>query len=499
MGKTRNKGNVVRPHIGARKPLSKPPRASVSPSKNLLGYPTTRDAEHWDQIGAQAAARAQEPGLFLEQHAAPLFYARTKPGNGKHVVFDDERAFWTESGTLPFATVQLNKFRISDWFPRAPGVFWSHRGIRARGFSWRHHEVVDDPVLGRIVNPASKMSLIEEGGMGTIRLRPRRIDNTDCWLATGVTGAQCAGGIPLAIPDALISGSNMAWGDFAILTGQVRYLQDAELEDVARAVHHSRPLLIFVDKIKGVSKKHSDQSPIVLSPVVLFDDGKSSRKKAKRQPSWSFDPRYTFVQFAAGGDRDVDEAASWLEQYATKHNGRIITNFDEQRPTLSDAPLSYQRLVEKRFDRTIIENLHFEGAKLADRIDHVNQEHVMSISVKLGDGTVIHGDLVVANSIRDSFNRVKDSKTNAKLKKLLEQLASEVGAVVPKLDAEKAQSAANDLETLTKEITSAKPRTKWWQLSVEGLKDAATAVKDIGQPILKTIGLLTSLLAAASK
>ena len=498
MGKKQKKENIVLAHTGPRHQAISPPTTGTRPSDKMGGYPIARDREQWDQIGGQVSDRVRHPELFLNQYVAPLFYSNTKPATGKHLVFTDERAFWTESGTLPFATVCLQQFRISDWFPRAPGVYWSHHGINAREFSWEYHQVVDDPALGRIVNTSSKMSLVEEGGMGTVRLRPRRIDGTDCWLATGVSHSQCAGGIPLAIPDALISSSGLAWGDYAILSGQVRYLQDAGLDDAAAAVHHTRPLLVFVTEIKGVSRKTKQKGPIILSPVVLFDDGNLSKKKPKDK-YWFPAARYTFVQCPAGGDNVVDEAAAWLERYATKHNGRVITNFDEQRPTLANSPLSYQRLVAKNFDRTIIENLHFSGAKLADRIDHISQEYDMSISVKLGDGSVVHGDLVVANSIRDSFNRVKDSKTNAELKKLLEQLASQVGAVVPHLNGEQAQNVANDLETLTKEASSTKPREKWWKLSIQGLKDAATAVKEIGAPILKTATLIAPLLAEASK
>jgi hypothetical protein len=176
--------------------------------------------------------------------------------------------------------------------------------------------------------------------------------------------------------------------------------------------------------------------------------------------------------------------------------GRVITNFDERRPLLSDAPLSYQRLVEKTYERTIIENLYFNGTKLADRIDHVGG--IMSVSVSLGDGTIIHGDFIVANSIKDSFNRVKESSTSGKLKDTLQKLSSEVGALIDKLDSDSAQKAADALEVVTKEAIRSKPRREWWEMGLKGLSEAAAAVRDIGKPVIETVAALTPLLTEAS-
>ena len=70
--------------------------------------------------------------------------------------------------------------------------------------------------------------------------------------------------------------------------------------------------------------------PIIISPVALFrhlDEKKHRFEQAQ----------YTFVQCAAGRDSELDAAGEWIEKYAQKHSGRVITNFDEQRPVLADA------------------------------------------------------------------------------------------------------------------------------------------------------------------
>ena len=437
----------------------------------------------WNDRKMRGAIRADQPDRFIAQHTAPLFFHRTSPAVGSEATFTTEEEFWSRCDQLPLGSVCLKSFRLSEWFPRTPGVYWSKRGVSIREQT-ELERMQEDPKLGPFFNPRCKGALIEGGGIGTVRLRPRRIDGTDCWLATAVAGMQCAGGVPLAIPDAIVRDERIRWGERVDLKGQVRFLQDAGLDEIAAHVHHAMPLIVFVNQVQGLTIRHGSDEPIVLSPVVLFS-GSSGEY---------YDFNYTFVQCAAGSDHELDMASEWVQLYAEKHGGRIVTNFDEQRPMLADAPLSFQRLVKKNYERTIIEHLHFNGNKLADRIDQVVQEEVMSVNVTLGNGTVVHGDIVVANSIRDSFNRVNESMRNDELKEALQRLASQVGELIPHLDSEGAKRAADDLDTLTKEVSREQPRRQWWELSLNGLKEAATAVKEIGQPVLESVTfLLTNL------
>src|SRR5205085_632594 len=136
----------------------------------------------------------------------------------------------------------------------------------------------------------------------------------------------------------------------AIIEGQVRSLQDLGVADAAARVHHARPLILVVEKIRGV-KTVKKLSPILISPVALFVN------KDLDLNSYSQYAQYTFVQSAAGDDALLDEAGAWIARYAEKHSGRVITNFDEQRPMLAGAPLSYQNLVSKAYDKAIVKHL----------------------------------------------------------------------------------------------------------------------------------------------
>ena len=266
-------------------------------------------------------------------------------------------------------------------------MYWSQRGTVTRETTYSGPTTLD-PKLGRIYSPQSKMSLIEEGGIGTIRLRPRRMEGTDCWFATAVTGPQCAGGIPLMLSDAFIREGAIEWGDTVNITGTVRFLQDAGLDDVAASVHHASPLIIFVEAIEGYSARKRSKDRTTITPVALFEMPLSDLDHRYQTHS---NYGYTFIQSRSNA-QDLDEAAGWIELYAQKHGGKVVTNFDERSPILADAPLSYQRLVNKTYDRTTITNFHLE--KLADHINSVTTEYSNFGQVgAMGDGARSHGNI----------------------------------------------------------------------------------------------------------
>ncbi len=189
----------------------------------------------------------------------------------------------------------------------------------------------------------------------------------------------------------------MNWGDRVNIQGRVRFLQDAGLDDTAARVHHARPLIVFVDELKGVSTRIS-REPIIISPVALFES-------LDRHSNDVYDrAHYTFVQCSAGSDSELDAAVDWIEKYATKYAGRVITNFDEQRPVLADAPLSYQRLVAKTYDRTVIER--FGGTIHVDRIDQFVHESV--ITQQFGDIHVGHKIKVGGSAIINIDSIIRD-------------------------------------------------------------------------------------------
>lgn len=448
-----------------------------------------RHPEHqpWQDAGAKSAIRADWPGRFIDQHILPLLY-RLTTGSSVNASQDieSEEQFWNSGSVVPFGNVRLRGFRITDWFPRAPGVFWSRRArdARSNALSQRSHV---DAELGRYYSPDSKMSLIEAGGIGTIRLRPKLNDGADCWFASALTGAECHSGIPLAIPDGIFRQAGVNWGDCVDIRGRVRFLQDVGLHDTASSVHHARPLIVFVDELRGVKSRHV-AGPVIIAPVALFEPTTSHHDRDGQ-------PQYTFVQVAAGLDSELDAAGEWIEKYAGKHAGRVLTNFDEQRPMLADAPLSYQRLVAKTYDRTVIEKFH--GTIRADRIDAVIHNSSvaqysgavhMGHNINVGGSAIINIDSMLTNvtqTIGDSPGL--DAAQKSQLQSLVESLKADLDALKnTHTDEVKAITEALEKAVAAASKPASERKRSLLTLSAKGLKDAAELVKDVTPSILAT-------------
>lgn len=119
---------------------------------------------------------------------------------------------------------------------------------------------------------------------------------------------------------------------------------------------------------------------------------------------------------------------------------------------------------------------------------------VTKYEIKIGDNVKFMGDFIVANTIQDSFNKISSSAASDEIKEKLKQLTEAVTDMCNHLSQEKAREAARDLETLTSEALSDKPRRKWYKLSAQGLIDAAKTVGQVAAPVISIIGSLLPLL-----
>jgi len=439
-------------------------------------------------------AHTADSGLFIRQHVSPLFFRQTDPvlDAPQHKDITSEQQFWLESGELMLSVVKLHGFKITDWFPRVPGLYWSASAGDVRT-SMLTSETLTDPDLGNYFARHAKRIFVDWGGMGTIRLLPRRIDDVDCWFATALTGVACHAGIPLAIPHSVLRTGGVEWGDAVDLTGRVRFLRDAGLSDVAASVHGARPLIVFVDKIEAV-RRQDPNDPIIIHPVVLFESNTDLK-----------DPIFcAFVQCAAGPDSELDIAADWIRKYVAKNDGNVITNFDEQRPLLEDAPLSYQRLVANRYDRSMMS--HFAGPLIAHRVEvAISQQTVatqylggthVGNTINVGGSANVNINSTLSNvtqTIGSALGLDRDQKT--KLDSMVESLKAELDNIKTS-HADEAGAIADALQRTVTEASKAPDQRKkgLLQISANGLKEAATLVADVAPKVLATATLVADFI-----
>jgi len=129
------------------------------------------------------------------------------------------------------------------------------------------------------------------------------------------------------------------------------------------------------------------------------------------------------------------------------------------------------------------------------RQDAVDNSTHISSAITNSPGAIANVAQQLANVANHVTQQVNDSAAQAEVKALIRELANQIAALDASVDPAKAQQMADDLKTLGAEVVKPEPRRKWYELSLEGIKEAATAVGDIGQPILATVARLLPLLA----
>jgi hypothetical protein len=301
----------------------------------------------------QVLSRVHSVGDFLSQHLAGVLWSVSTPRNsGGTRKIEREEEFWLSQEPVLLDRVHLANFRVSDWFPRAPGVYWSEQAAFTRRAVWRG-EPDHDYRLGKFYRPLEKMSLIEQGGIGSIRLLPKTIDGEECWFATAVSNkelphipdqggmmdtlsrAAIHAGVPLAIPHSLLRRAGVTWGNTVSLEGHVRTLDAVGLTEISGAIHHATPLIVHVEKIE---RKASTAQPMAITPVALLTP----------QTGDAYESAYTYVTCS---DRKAESAETWIKGYAELFDCVVATNYDQVCPVLADAPLSYQRLLANKHDK----------------------------------------------------------------------------------------------------------------------------------------------------
>lgn len=132
--------------------------------------------------------------------------------------------------------------------------------------------------------------------------------------------------------------------------------------------------------------------------------------------------------------------------------------------------------------------------------ERINQMTYQEKVVNIGDNNTISAPIVIAESVQNSFNTLKDAQVDNNARKLLEDLLREITEVNRKIPPEKssdAESMARDAESLVKEASSSKPRRRSYEVSFEGLKQAAINIGELASPVLEIVRKLMPLLLSA--
>ncbi|MBI2402247.1 MAG: hypothetical protein HYV20_05835 [Gemmatimonadetes bacterium] len=117
-----------------------------------------------------------------------------------------------------------------------------------------------------------------------------------------------------------------------------------------------------------------------------------------------------------------------------------------------------------------------------------------SVTITLGAGATFTGDVVTAQRVERTL-RVAQGVASPQLRRSLEELIGQTGKLLERLEpAERQNEVARSLETLVEEASKPTPDKRWYQLSSEGLIDAAKTVAALTEPVTSAVKAVLALL-----
>lgn len=121
----------------------------------------------------------------------------------------------------------------------------------------------------------------------------------------------------------------------------------------------------------------------------------------------------------------------------------------------------------------------------------VNKQTVTNVS---GSNNIVNVAEYMSNVRNEINGNLAKSDASDEIKKLLLQLTHQIEEIGTTLSPEALQQMSGDVKTLSQEVASPTPRRKWYELSLDGLKEAAEAAGAIATPIVATVKALIPLL-----
>jgi hypothetical protein len=144
-----------------------------------------------------------------------------------------------------------------------------------------------------------------------------------------------------------------------------------------------------------------------------------------------------------------------------------------------------------------IKNQTINGGKqqFSDKIENYGgDKNLTNKSISVGNNVTVGNGSFVTGKIENSFN---SSQADNEINQLLTDLLKHISELNNKIPAEKAQvleDISQDAELLVAETQREEPRKNRLGISLDGIKEAALALKEMGEPILEIATKLSSIL-----
>lgn len=303
-----------------------------------------RRKTHFDDA-ALTAARQLVPAegssfrFFLKDHVSTNVFRVPQP---KQPATRDRRfmtnnelweAILLERVRAPMHIV-LDSFFIFEWIPRSPGLFHTDGAVAARREAAYHIMQVYDGMV--VYSPKGKQSMLD-GGLGCLRLKPIN----DLWFLSASATGTAHEGIPIAMEADLYESCTDEIAERGALVRDVHAeltFIPAELEKLYADYREVPKVYLRVTELRKPAHPQSRSGAGLTVSVAATFEGVWEKRHGVYVTYANFDP---------GTPASFRETVEWLEQeYVQRlHQGRILTDFDQQRSHFANAPFSLAKVM----------------------------------------------------------------------------------------------------------------------------------------------------------
>jgi len=361
--------------------------------------------------------------------------------------FNEERLYDTRR-------VTLEHMHLFEWFPNSPGEYHTPAAAYTRQEAYQDIQVL--PNGQRFFSPAGKGAMVNQGGIGAVRLRPRQINGEAHYFMTASSTGVCHEGFPVLIPRRFYAPLKQRMIDEGAapvtLQGEMRYVPQEAVSFFGG--RRDLPLLyLHVDQVQALPRPRSNITGYSVSGAVSFVS-----EVDHMQGMFC-----TYATFDPASQASITKAADWIEQFyvGQQYPGVVVTDFDEQKPRFPNAIFGLPDLLRGKLDAPKVRAwLHEHG--LGDPDPHfllvykeINTHGGAYIAgdVNTGGGDFIVGDQTASTSTPSSpaghklYAILKDKWfSEADLQDLCFQLDIDWDALNGKNKIDKARSLGLDCE-----------------------------------------------------
>ena len=111
-----------------------------------------------------------------------------------------------------------------------------------------------------------------------------------------------------------------------------------------------------------------------------------------------------------------------------------------------------------------------------------------------GSGNIVNVAEYMSNVTNTINNNLAQSNVDESINDLIKQLNEHLERIAPEIEPSQVKKMGKNLTALSKEVSSDEPERRWYEVSLEGIKEAAQAVGAIAQPMIGMVEKLAMLL-----